>query len=86
MAKEAYDWYEEQQLGLGDLFLAELDKGLDKLETWPLSYAKIKKDYRQLILHTFPYVIVYEIIIRTLLSTLYFTLAETPARNSESNS
>lgn len=62
MAKDAYDWYEEQQTGLGDLFLAELDKGLDKLEVWPLSYAKIKKDYRQLILHAFPYVIVYEIL------------------------
>ncbi len=62
MAKAAYDWYEEQQSGLGDLFLSELDRGLDKLETWPLSYAKIKKDYRQLILQTFPYAIVFEIL------------------------
>lgn len=43
MAMEAYDWYEEQQLGLGELFLAELDACYDKLETWPTAYAKIKR-------------------------------------------
>lgn len=35
IAMEAYDWYEEQQLGLGELFLTELDACYDKLETWP---------------------------------------------------
>ena len=62
MAQEAFDWYEEQQAGLGDLFLAELENGFDKLETWPSSYAIIKKNYRQFILRTFPYAIVYEIL------------------------
>jgi plasmid stabilization system protein ParE len=61
MAKEAYDWYEEQQIGLGDLFLIELDACYDRLETWPASYAKIKKNFRQIILRTFPYVIVFEL-------------------------
>src|ERR1700744_1146386 len=62
MAKEAYEWYNEQQPGLGDLFLNELESCLDKLESWPLAYSKIKKNYRQLVLQTFPYVIVFEII------------------------
>lgn len=62
MAKEAYEWYNEQQAGLGDIFLRELENGYDKLELWPIAYSKIKKNYRQLILHTFPYVIVFEII------------------------
>ena len=62
MAKEAYQWYEKQQAGLGDLFLLELESGYDKIETWPTSYAKIKKNFRQIILRTFPYVIVFEII------------------------
>lgn len=62
MVQEAFNWYEEQQAGLGDLFLAELENGFDKLEIWPLSYTIIKKNYRQFILRTFPYVIVYEIL------------------------
>jgi hypothetical protein len=62
MAKEAYEWYNEQQPGLGDLFLDELESCFDKLELWPLAYGKIKKNYRQLVLQTFPYVIVFEIL------------------------
>lgn len=62
MAKEAYEWYNEQQEGLGDLFLTELESSYDKLESWPTAYSKIKRNYRQLVLHTFPYVIVFEII------------------------
>jgi len=61
MAREAYKWYEEQQPGLGDLFLIELDSCYDKLEAFPLVYAKIKKNFRQIILKTFPYVVVFEI-------------------------
>lgn len=62
MAKEAYQWYEEQQTGLGDIFLAELESSYDKVETWPASYTKIKRNFRQINLKTFPYVIVFEIL------------------------
>ncbi len=46
MATEAYQWYEDQQIGLGDLFLIELETCYDRLETWPTSYAKINKNFR----------------------------------------
>ena len=62
MAKDAYDWYEEQQAGLGDRFLFELEHCYDKLEARPASYAKINKNFRQIILRTCPYVVVFEII------------------------
>ena len=61
MAKEAYQWYEEQQAGLGDLFLFELESCYNKIEVWPVSFAKIKKNFRQIILSTFPYVVVFEV-------------------------
>ncbi len=61
MAKDAYEWYEEEQPGLGNLFLTELEISYDKIEAWPASYAKIKKNFRQAILKTFPYVVVFEI-------------------------
>lgn len=62
MAKEAYNWYEEQQVGLGKLFVAELVSCYDNLETWPAAYAKINKNYRHIILRTFPYVVVFEVL------------------------
>ena len=43
MAKDAYDWYNEQQPGLGDRFLQELNAGFDRLELWPIAYIKIKR-------------------------------------------
>ena len=65
MAKDAYDWYEEQQVGLGDLFFDELENAYDKLELWPSLYIKVKKDFQQLILRKFPYVIVYKVTKKT---------------------
>ncbi|SHN24413.1 type II toxin-antitoxin system RelE/ParE family toxin [Mucilaginibacter sp. OK098] len=62
MAKEAYDWYEEQQEGLGDLFLKELDGCFSRAEKLPLAYAWIRKDFRQVLLTTFPYVVIFEIL------------------------
>lgn len=44
MAKDAYDWYEEQKEGLGDLFLSELSRCYTKLEKNPLFYPKAKKE------------------------------------------
>ncbi|MGZ3874174.1 MAG: type II toxin-antitoxin system RelE/ParE family toxin [Mucilaginibacter sp.] len=62
MAQEAYDWYEEQQEGLGGLFLQELDNCFSKAEKFPLGYARIRKNFRQIILANFPYVIVFEVL------------------------
>jgi plasmid stabilization system protein ParE len=61
MVQEAYDWYQEQRDGLGELFLIELDKALDKIEKWPLIYAATRNSYRQALVQTFPYVVVFEI-------------------------
>ena len=62
MTLEAYDWYEVQKKGLGEEFLAELDTSYKKIQTHPTFYSIIKKNYRQVSLKRFPYVIVYEII------------------------
>jgi len=62
MAREAYNWYEKQRIGLGGLFLAELDNCYDRLEVHPDSYQKTENNFRQIIVRTFPYVIVFEIL------------------------
>ena len=62
MAKDAYDWYEAQRRGLGEIFLTELDTCYKKIQTNPAANGKVKKNYRQGRLLRFPYVVVYEII------------------------
>ena len=59
---DAYDWYEEQQQDLGELFLKELVVFYKKLEQNPEIFSKATKPYRQAILNRFPYVIIYEIV------------------------
>ena len=62
MAKDDFDWYEEQKFGLGNSFLDELRSCYEKIKTAPVSYTKIKKNFRHILLKKFPYIIVYEII------------------------
>ena len=51
--EHAYNWYEDQQEGLGEQFLSELVSYYKKLELHPTSY-------RHVILQRFPYIIVFE--------------------------
>lgn len=62
MQKDAYDWYELQKKGLGELFLEELDENYRKLQSFPTAYSNKEHKYRQLNLKKFPYVIVFKII------------------------
>lgn len=78
MAKDAYDWYEEQKMGLGDLFLAELGRCYTKLENHPLHYQKLKKNYRHLVLNTFPYVLIFEVIGEEIIIFAVFHTARNP--------
>ena len=80
MALEAFKWYEEQKAGLGDFFLSEVEICYDKIEEQPLLYAKIKKDFRQINLRTFPYVIVFEILKDEVVVYTVFHTSRTPRK------
>ena len=57
----AYNWYEDQKIGLGEMFLQELVSFYKKLEQRPTVFTKINKYYRQASLKKFPYVLIFEI-------------------------
>lgn len=61
MITEAYHWYEDRQAGLGEAFLKELELFYSKLITNPLAFHRIHKNFRQVALKRFPYVVVYEV-------------------------
>src|SRR5690606_39955105 len=58
----SYWWYEEQKEGLGEDFLTELESCFSKLKSHPQYFGKFKKNFRQVVLKRFPYVVVFEII------------------------
>lgn len=57
----AYDWYEEQKSGLGDIFLHEVERSLNKLKNHPSHYSIIKNWIRKIKINKFPFLIIFEI-------------------------
>jgi len=59
--KIAFSWYEEKQLGLGERFLAMLERKVKFLSKNPLTYPLKHKFLRIAKINVFPFVIVYEV-------------------------
>ena len=64
-ATAAYNYYEEQQAGLGERFLIALEAGYRDISLHPEYYSFIAEDARQILrdvlLDTFPYTVVFEV-------------------------
>lgn len=59
--QEAYTWYEQQKVGLGDSFIEEVEKCFQKLVENP-DYSGMQNSWmRRRKLERFPYIIIYEI-------------------------
>lgn len=60
---EAYKWYEEKLIGLGEEFLFELERTYDNIANNPTynTYIDDKKELRDLHVYRFPFVVVYKI-------------------------
>lgn len=82
MAKDAYEWYEEQQVGLGELFLKAVDDVFDKLGSAPLLYSKKHSDVRSVIIAGFPYMAVYEVVKEQVIVYSIFHTSRRPRRST----
>lgn len=60
---EAYLYYEQQQVGLGERFLSEVKKRLDDITNHPEYYSFIdnRKILRDIAVDKFPYVVIFDI-------------------------
>ena len=57
---EAYGWYEEQQVGLGDAFLESLDAAKEAIIRNPTAYRfRYKKKVRGFVVNRFPFLMLY---------------------------
>jgi toxin ParE1/3/4 len=59
--QEAFEWYEDQESGLGLEFIEEIESGYLKISKHPLHYTSVNEQFRRLRINRFPYLIVYEI-------------------------
>ncbi len=62
-ALEAYNYYEELQQGLGDRFLSEVLERYNDISKHPQYYGFVDEKHvvRDVILKSFPYLVVYEV-------------------------
>jgi len=76
----AFDWYEEQQSGLGADFAQELSKNMDMLIEFPEMYAELYRGIRRSLLKRFPYGVYYLVNEETNIELAVLHLAMDPAR------
>jgi len=59
--RDAWSWYEDRQIGLGDRFLSEITYRIKQIETDPSKGHSHKRSYFEILLQTFPYMVIYRI-------------------------
>ena len=80
----AFNYYQGQQLGLGDKFEKETDYLINKLKENPYLFQRKYKHYREAVYKKFPYYIVYEIIDSSVLIHSFFHANRNPKRKLKS--
>ena len=74
----AFEYYENQRLGLGHDFLLCVEEGLSKLERNPLHYKISYKELRWIPVRRFPYRILYLVRTKQVIVTAVFHVRKDP--------
>ncbi len=74
----SFQYYEEQQVGLGQKFESELAKILSKISKNPFLFQRKFKHYREAPLEKFPYFMVYEIFEKKVIINSIFHTSRNP--------
>lgn len=58
---EAAEYYEDQQPGLSDRFLDMMQSAVERIGTNPTHWPKDSQGRRRMVVHKFPYIIIYRV-------------------------
>jgi plasmid stabilization system protein ParE len=58
---EAVEFYELESPGLGDVFLAQVERTLAQIAAFPEAAEPLREGVRRRLLHTFPYALLYSL-------------------------
>jgi len=76
--REAFTWYEQQRTGLGYSFLEEVETCYQKLLESPEYYGMLNKRLRRIKINGFPYLIIYELEVDTVIINSVFHTSRLP--------
>lgn len=57
----AFDWYEEQKEGLGDIFSLEIEQSLNLIQKNPNHYPSKSNLFKEFVVNRYPFIIVFKI-------------------------
>lgn len=77
---EAYAWYEERRVGLGEDFLGSVDACIEAIRRTPEMHAVVHENYRRALVRRFPYAIFYESVNNTVTVYCVFHTARDPRK------
>lgn len=77
---EAYAWYEDRRIGLGEEFLSSIDATMEAIRRTPEMYALIHECYRRALVRRFPYAIFYEHVEGTIIVYGVFHTSRDPGK------
>jgi len=77
--REALEFYESQQAGLGIRFLDEIDSAINRILAMPQAWRPLSPRTRRCMLHGFPYGVIYQIRRDEILVTSVMDLRRDPA-------
>jgi hypothetical protein len=76
---EAFNYYENELIGLGERFLNELDRVTASISLTPNGFQKFHT-YRQIPFNVFPFVLLYEVIENNLIIYAVFKTPQNPQK------
>ena len=76
--KEAYLYYEEQRIGLGQRFLDTLETNLERVQKYPEHFQIRREPYREAFIKDFPFLIIYEIEVPKIIVYAIFNSCKNP--------
>jgi plasmid stabilization system protein ParE len=79
-AAQAYVWYEDQELGLGEEFLRCVDACIQFIRRSPGIYQVVHENYRRGVVRRFPYVVFYEYSDTTVVIYAVFHCSQDPKK------
>lgn len=80
---EAYAWYEDRRVGLGEEFLSCVDACIEAIVRTPKLYALIYENYRRSLVRRFPYAVFYEFEDATVTVYCVFHTSQDPQKWSQ---
>jgi plasmid stabilization system protein ParE len=77
---EAYVWYEQRRIGLGEEFLTAVDACIERIRRQPEMYPVVHESYRRALVRRFPYAVFYEYAERTVTIYSVFHMSRDPEK------